>query len=137
MAPSDPRSLLEAPGPLPTRYIVGNTNGVAVRGHCGLRRGQGLRHLNPVGTLRIRSGVRRPFERDRFVGQPNGNFERAWIAPLDAVARADDSSEDNSAVETRPVEQRLEHFLREQVFEVNAGHVQPPAVEDALADPEV
>src|SRR5512135_2866985 len=58
-------------------------------------------------------------------------------AGLDYVAGPDDASGHDPAVQARAVEERLEDLLAEQVLEVLAGDVQPPAVEHALADAEL
>ena len=79
-----------------------------------------------VANTRLRVG--RAFERIRFVRLTNRAIERTRIVPANAVVRTNDSSDDDSTVQTRTVNQRLEHLFSEQVFEVKAGHVQPPSI---------
>ncbi len=61
----------------------------------------------------------------------------ARIAPFDAIVGADHSSNDDSAVKPRTVQQCLEDFFGQQIFEIKARHVEPPAVQDTVTDTKV
>ena len=84
-----------------------------------------------------KSRVRRAFEPDFFVRRAKRWIQGVRIAPLDAVVCSNVSSDDDSTIKSRTVQQRFEYLLCKQIFEVNAGHIQPAAVENTLANTEV
>jgi hypothetical protein len=43
----------------------------------------------------------------------------------------------DSTVETRTVQQRLEHLFGDYIFEIKARHVEPPAIQHAVTDTKV
>ena len=62
---------------------------------------------------RFNSDFWRALQGNGFVCQPDRDVERARIAPMDAIVGADDSSNDDSTIKTRTVQQRLEDLFGE------------------------
>jgi hypothetical protein len=108
-------------GQLPFARRVGTIEGLRpiFFGPCTLRRTWGTRPGKWALLLapRVHLGTKpssdfwRALERNCFVCQTNRDIERARIAPVDAIVGANNSSDDDSTVETRTVQQRLEHFF--------------------------
>jgi len=57
------------------------------------------------------SGFWWALERNCFVCQTNRDIEQARVAPVNAIVGANNSSNDDSTVEARTVQQRLEHLF--------------------------